>query len=76
MDNQNENETPTAKALPSSSGSPRYYENGLEPKHGDWVQWSSNGERWMVNAQDDLDNPGTALTKKEWQDDVVFEKRP
>ena len=61
---------------PAATCSPRYFEGDLKPKDGDWVRWRSNGERWMVSAQDDIDNPGTALSEKEWREDVIFEKRP
>ena len=57
-------------------GDPTYFKGSLKPKAGDWVRWRSNGQRWMVDAQDDLDNPGTALSEKEWYEDVIFEKRP
>ena len=65
-----------AKAEPLRTNDPAYFKDGLKPKAGDWVRWRSNGHRWTVNAQDDLDNPGTALSEKEWYEDVIFEKRP
>lgn len=76
MSEPNTNKNTSEGASCAATCSPRYFEDGLRPQDGDWVRWRSNGERWMVSAQDDLDNPGTALSEKEWHDDVIFDKRP